>query len=186
MITAADILHDLETIAYRRLVSGYPDRVALAGVRALLDCLYLNFRGQFMYVPTHFNRDARTRYEQIWHDFTGHNHDALALKYKMSRQRIYIIINQMRTAHVRKRQDDLFAADIAAEDSRPLTQIVFESYLPHELERAGVCPDDAQALAGELFQHLCVTYPGIAIRITHAMWQQRHGGDNGDLFAETA
>ncbi len=179
MIAAADVLHDLETFVYRRVAASYPERLARACARAMLDCLYLNFRAQKLYVPTQFNEHARSRYEQIWAEFTGNNYDVLACKYKLSLQRIYIIVNQMRKTHVQKRQSDLFAADLKHTDNRPLAQVVFETYLPHELERVGLASDDASQLATACFDHLCAHYPGILISITEA---HRQAGQHGDLF----
>jgi len=183
MITADAILHDLESLAYRKVLVAYPERTALACSKALFDCLFLNFRSQAMYVPTRDLTELHERYETIWREFTGHNHGELAIRHRLSLQQIYNIVNTMRTAHARKYQDDLFAHDLAADDNRPLTLVVLADYLPAELHRAGLAEDEAKTLAGDIAAHLCQAYPGISVRITEAMRNKRHNG-SGSLFDE--
>ncbi len=182
MITANDIMLDLESLAYRRVRAAYPERVALACAKALFDCLFLNFRNQAMYVPTRDLVGLHERYESIWREFTGHNHGDLAIRHRLSLQQIYNIVNTMRTAHARKHNHDLFPHDLADHDNRPLTLVVLNDYLPAELHRAGIAEDDAKALAGDIAAHLCEKYPGISVRITEAMRNKRT--DAGSLFDE--
>lgn len=181
MLSAESILHDLETFAFRAVQPGHGERVAVACARALVECLWLNFRRQYLYVPTGYHADAEVRYQAIWAEFNGRNHAELSIKHRLSLQRVYEIVKHMRQTAMRTRQADLFPlADPAP--SKPLTLIVLEDYLPADLQRAGLPEADAKTLADQIARHLCDTYPGIAIKITDAMWQKRQGG--GDLFDE--
>ncbi|MCF7963983.1 MAG: hypothetical protein K9L79_00420 [Methylobacter tundripaludum] len=185
MITADDIIGDLESLTYRKVSEAYPERIALACSKALFDCLFLNFKGQSMYVPT---RDIAAlaaldeHYEVIWQEFKGRNHTELAIRHRLSLQHIYNIVNIMRRRHMRKHQDDLFPQDLAHEDNRPLTLVVLDDYLPAELQRAGVTETEAKILAGDIAMHLCQHYPGVSVRITEAMRSKRQNS-NDDLFA---
>lgn len=184
MITADSILRDLETYVYRTVSVSHSEKTALACARALVECLFLNFRAQSMYVPTRDIKDTKalqSRYERIWADFNGHNHNELACKYRLSVQRIYAIINRMRAVCVRQRQRDLFPVPDEP-SAQPLTLTILDEYLPADLERAGLPADDAKQLAGAVATHLCATYPGISVRITEALWQKRHNPGNDDLF----
>lgn len=182
MITAADILSDLEAYTFRRvLAAGQPEKTAIACARALFDCLFLNFRKQYMYIPTSNKVVQQTRYEEIWNAFNGHNHTELAVKYRLSVMQIYNITKLMRANNIRQRQADLFPVP-EDEAEKPLTLVVLEDYLPAELERAGLPLALATKVAGELATHLCATYPGISVRMTESLWQKRLAPGNDDLF----
>ena len=181
MITADSILLDLETYIYRMVSVSHPEKTALACARALVECLFLNFRAQSMYVPTGDQKALQSRYERIWADFNGHNHNELACKYRLSVQRIYSITNRMRAVSVRQRQRDLFPTPDEP-SAKPLTLTILDEYLPADLERAGLAADDAKQVASAVATHLCATYPGISVRITEALWQKRHNPGNDDLF----
>lgn len=183
MITADDILKDLEAFTYRQVLASHPERIALAAVSALFECLFLNFRKQYMYIPTSDKAVLADRYDAIWNDFRGHNHKELGIKYRYSEQQIYSIIKQMRRVQVSLRQHDLFPLPDQT-PVKPLTLVVLEDYLPADFERAGLPQDEAVQLAGAIADYLCQTYPGISVRITEALWQKRQGGGNDDLFAE--
>lgn len=182
MITADSILRDLERFVYDQVCRLHAPKTALACAGALFDCLYLNFRKQYLYVPTSDREALHERYEAIWADFKGHNHNELSVKYHLSVQQIYSIIGKMRRQHVRQRQADLFPVP-SDEPDKPLTLTVLEDYLPHDLQRVGLPEPDARQLAQQVADYLCATYPGISIRITEAMRKQRER-DNGDLFDE--
>lgn len=181
MITADDVLHDLESRVYNAVQPAHGQRLALACARALAECLYLNFQAKYLYVPTGYYVEADQRHQAIWDDFTGRNHDELSIKYGISKQRVYKIVNAMRKSPKRNRQADLFPEE--ENDPRPLVLIVLGDYLPAELQRVGLPADESHAVADAIAQHLCASYPGISIRITAALWQKRKGG-NLDLFAD--
>jgi hypothetical protein len=181
MITADHILQDLEAYAYRRVLVNHPERIARACAGALFQCLFLNFRKQYMYVPTSDKSELHDRYESIWHDFNGRNHGELAIRHRLSIQQIYTITNQMRREQIKTRQQDLFPLPDTP-ISKPLTLVVLEDYLPADLQRAGLPVDQANHLASEIADYLCATYPGISIRITEAMWNKRSKPDSDDLF----
>lgn len=182
MITAADILHDLEAFTYRRvLAAGQPEKTAISCARALFDCLFLNFRKQYMYIPTSNKGAQQTRYEDIWHEFNGHNQAELAVKHRLSVQQIYSIIKLMRAINVRERQRDLFPLREQVVE-KPLTLVVLEDYLPADLERAGLPLELATQVACEVATHLCATYPGISVRMTESLWQKSRKPGNDDLF----
>ncbi|WP_026601677.1 Mor transcription activator family protein [Methylomonas sp. 11b] len=182
MITAADILSDLEAYTFRRvLAAGHPEKTALACSRALFDCLFLNFRKQYMYVPTTDKAAQKTRYEEIWNAFTGHNHAELSMRYRLSVPQIYSITKLMRANNIRQRQHDLFPLPDEEAD-KPLTLVVLEDYLPADLERAGLPLELAIQVASEVAIHLCATYPGISVRMTESLWQKRQQPGNDDLF----
>jgi len=183
VISADDILRDLEAFTFKQVGASHPELVAIACARALFECLFLNFRKQYLYVPTGTNHVLQQRHEMIWREFNGRNYGELAIKHKLSLQQIYNVINVMRADAVRRRQADLFAADIAEIERRPLLMVVMQDYLPADLQRAGLAAAESHVIASEIAGYLCATYPGISIRITEAM-RQRRRGDNGDLFDE--
>jgi Mor family transcriptional regulator len=182
MITADSILHDLETYTYQTVLASHAENIALACAGALFECLFLNFRKQYLYVPTSDKAALQDKYEAIWGDFNGRNYAELSIKYHLSVQHIYTIVGLMRKSAVRQRQADLFPLDDEAE-ARPLALVVLEDYLPHDLQRAGLSEPDAYAIAGKIADHLCQTYPGLSIRITESMRNRRQAG-NADLFDE--
>lgn len=56
------------------------------------------FGGQQWYIPKPDRIHRLSLYEQIWAEFDGSNHQALAIKYKLSYQHVYKIIARMRKA----------------------------------------------------------------------------------------
>lgn len=182
MITADSILRDLEALTYSTVRATHAEKTALACAGALFECLFLNFRKQYLYVPTSDKDALHDKYEAVWRDFKGHNHNELSIKYRLSVQQIYNITNRMRRDNVRRIQHDLFPLP-EAKPEKAIVLTVLEDYLPHDLQRAGLSADEAVLTARTVADYLCATYPGISIRITEAM-RNRRQGDNGDLFAE--
>lgn len=181
MINTDDVLHALESQIYQAVVASHGDKTARACARAMVECLFLNFRKGYLYIPTTDMASLQEHYARIWNDFSGRNHNELAIKYHLSVQRIYAITKEMRKAYVKTRQHDLFPTPEAA-STKPLTLVVMEDYLPHELTRVGLPLDAAKRISTDLAVFLCQTYPGISIRITEAHWQKRNGGGSEDLF----
>lgn len=184
MITGEAVLHDIESRVYQAVCQAHGERMALACVRALATCLYLNFKARLIYIPTGYHADAEQRFDAIWADFTGRNHAELSIKYRISLQRVYEIVKFMRKAALQTRQADLFPHD-EPESNKPLILAVLHDYLPAELRRVGLPQHEAENLAADLGRHLIATYPGIQFCVSAAMWQKRQGG-NGDLFADIA
>lgn len=60
------------------------------------------------YFPKGVAMQYYRRYRQIYQDFTGSNHTDLAKRYHLSIQRIYKIIDIVRTEEIRRRQRDIF------------------------------------------------------------------------------
>lgn len=185
MITSDTVIGTLERYVYAEVAKRYPERTALAASRALFECLYLNFRGQYMYVPTRApsERDQlEQKYESVWHDFNGRNHADLALKYRLSLQQIYAITRIMRQHHRRAIQTSIFPEPDEQPVKRPLTLNVLEEYLPADLARTGLDENDAKQLAEAVAEHLTQQYPGLSFRITDEMRKKRETDGTDDLF----
>lgn len=186
MITADNILSDLKTMVYRTVAAAHGESRALSCVRAVVDCLYLNFRRQLIYVPTPLRHNSQVNIEHIWHDFNGRNHIELATKYRVSTQWVYRVIKQMRKRHTSRYQSDLFPK-VEENDPRPALLAVLQDYLPADLQRAGLPAPAAAELANAIADHLTAHYSGISIKITGELWHSHRGDDgNHDLFGMTA
>lgn len=77
------------------------------------DCAHAQCKtwgGLLIYFPKAdaLTRDARDA--SIFNDFTGHNHDDLAIKYDTTVQSIYRIVARVQQAESDRRQGKLFAA----------------------------------------------------------------------------
>lgn len=182
MITADSILHDLEAYVFAVVCQTHPEKTALACAGALFECLFLNFRKQCLYVPTSDKNALLDKYQSVWRDFRGHNHNELSIKYRLSVQQIYTIIKIMRRDSIRQVQSDLFPLP-ETETDKPIVLAVLEDYLPHELQRAGLSIEQSIELARKIADYLCASYPGISIRITESMRNRRQRGSH-DLFDE--
>jgi Mor family transcriptional regulator len=180
MITAESILRDLEAYTYARVSLQHPEKLALACAKALFECLYLNYRGQYLYIPNTDKDALLEKYAAIWNDFNGRNHAELSIRYHRSVQQIYSIIKAMRTQQIRQRQSDLFPLP-EEKPVKPLVLTVLEDYLPADLQRAGLPGTESHALAKQIADYLCATYPGLQIRITESLWARRNRHE-GDLF----
>jgi len=183
MITAADIMNDLETYIYKEVCATYGEKKAVASAKALFDCLWLNFRKGLMYIPSSYRASLTERNELIWSDFTGNNHHELAIKYRITLPQIYTIINKMRDAHLRKNQADLFPLpDSDSESSKPITLYVIEEYLPAELIKCGLSEFDAQSVAQKISVYLCQKFPGVSICISDVLRNSRAQNSQLELF----
>jgi len=182
MITAADVVHDLEQQCFAAVSQELGEKTALACADALFDCLYLNFKGQNLYIPT-IARDAnKQRYEAIWEAFDGRNINELAVQYRLSIQSIYNITRAMRKRKLAGLQGDLFGAPPPPEPAKPLTLEVFDELLPPELTRAGYPAERSRQLARMLSDYLCQRYPGLLLRISGEMRKQRGDHRQDSIF----
>ncbi len=67
--------------------------------------------GQNIYIPRAVSLLAHERDRQIWNEFNGHNHAALAKKFGVSMQWIYRIIDRVQKEEIARRQIDMFSND---------------------------------------------------------------------------
>lgn len=181
MITAELVMQDLESYLYKEIIQNYDENKALASTRALFECLYLNFRGQLMYVPTSDKTEMTSLHALIYRDFSGTNHKDLAIKYKRSLPNIYAITKTEKVKEMRKCQDDMFPLP-EIEITRPITLMVIEDYLPYELIKCGIMDKDAKSLAEKLSRFLCKNFPGIAICISDTLRKKRVDQSQLSLF----
>lgn len=149
MITSKDVMADLQAFV-RNEVSDPKTGDACAA--AVLECFGLNFRYQTIYVPTQTqrNKEVSQRNKDILSDFIGHNHNELAIKYRLSLQTIYKIIRESR----RK-------AESGEKPLKPILLLVVDEYLPPDLIKAGLSESDAMALSQKVADYLCDKYPGV-------------------------
>ena len=181
MITADQILHELETLVIKEVSVSHGEKKAIACSKALFDCLWINFRKSLMYVPTTDKEQFIIKYETIWNDFTGRNHQDLAIKYRLSLQQIYNIIKVSKRLNTPKYQDDIFPL---SEDktTKPLTLYVLDEYLPHELTKCGLSDVEAKEIAKKIAIFLCANFPGISICISDALKKKRSTKNQDDIF----
>lgn len=67
-------------------------------VAYLVTCGIINhFGGENLYIPRNVSGKTAKRNQQIYDEFTGDNHDQLARKYGITRQRVYAIIKEFST-----------------------------------------------------------------------------------------
>jgi Mor family transcriptional regulator len=181
MITADDILSDISAVAYQAILVTHGECLALASARAVVDCLYLNFRRQYIYVPTPSRQGWQDRHDRIWQEFNGRNHAELAAKYRVSTQWVYQVVKHMRQEQIKTRQADLFPLPETG-DTRQTLMAVLQDYLPADLRRAGLSDSESDAVASVVALRLTERYPGISFKISAELWRQRRGDETGDLF----
>lgn len=181
MITSEDIIQAVEAYIYKECVKSYNEKVALACTNAVFECLYLNFKGQLMYIPTLNNTQVTKQHEEIYKDFTGANHKDLAIKYNRSLQNIYSIVNNYRDKEIRQRQVDMFPIKNEPKN-KPITLSVIEEYLPYEFKKISLSDQDADNLSKKLALFLCQNYPGISICFSEIMRKKRHNKNQLSLF----
>lgn len=66
-----------------------------------------HFGGRQVYLPKGDHLDKALRDNQIWHEFNGKNHEALAEKYRLTVVGIYRIIATQRQLHINRIQPKL-------------------------------------------------------------------------------
>lgn len=165
MINAESIMIELENIVYQDLVSTYCERIASNCSRALLDCLWLNFRKVCLYIPTSDRLAIHARNVEMWKKFNGNNYTDLAIKYRISVQQVYSIIKIMR-AEFSYHENNQYK-------NRPLLLLVINEYLTDDFIRCGLSTEQAKVTAQRVADHLCENYPGVSIRITDTLKASR-------------
>lgn len=104
------LLEDLVRIATKILAAELGldrDKAELVGMQ-IADTFAVECGGQSTYIPKAFHFRRYKQYMQIWEEFTGDNHNELALKHDLSVQSIYAILKGIRQIELKKRQPDLF------------------------------------------------------------------------------
>lgn len=168
MITGQSVIDDLKSLVYREVAKNYPEPVALACTNALIQCLYLNFKNQLMYIPTATKDDIKKKHDLIYNEFKGNNHKDLAVKFRLSLQSIYKIVDQKRRKHISDIQSDLFPLPKEI-NITPVTYLVIQEYLPAEFLKCNISDIYTKQLVDNISKYLQDNYPGISICISKKM-----------------
>lgn len=158
MITGETILQGLENFTYDKVVSKYGKNTALSSVKALFDCLWINFRGQIIYIPTSDGMGTKRRNESIVKDFNGFNHGELSIKYRLSFQAIYSILRKARLENSLK--DNAYISTPPKKE-RPAMFLIIYEYLPIKLVNIGIHESNALLLSENIAHYLCKQFPGV-------------------------
>lgn len=75
------------------------------------------YGGQVIYVPKAARQKTHRRWQQMWDQFTGHNHADLARKFGMGVHGVYKALAVMRHEHARRAQGDMFREPPPADDT---------------------------------------------------------------------
>ncbi|QRQ81086.1 Mor transcription activator family protein [Paralysiella testudinis] len=107
--TVKDFVAVLTDAVLRQLLSqGMPRSKAEAAADEVVDLVIDELGGWNFYVPKDISTRARARNRKIYEEWSGNNHDDLALKYGLTRTRIYTIIKEVRAQIFAEKQSDLF------------------------------------------------------------------------------
>jgi len=168
MINAESVMQELEQVVYQAAFLTHGEKIAGACSSALFDCLWLNFRTQYLYVPTSDRQALDGRNLAMWQEFTGKNYQELAVKYRLSAQQVYAIIKKMRLMY--SDRSGKLAKD------KPLLLWVIDEYLKADFVRCGLSAQEAETIAQNVAAYLCKHFPGVSIRITDANKAARQQG----------
>ncbi|HHR0444953.1 TPA: Mor transcription activator family protein [Pseudomonas aeruginosa] len=72
--------------------------------------------GQQLYVPKGVHVQASKLHQQLFDEFNGRNHRALAMKYNVSLQFVYQVVKRLRLAFIAQNQGDLFHHPVEDEE----------------------------------------------------------------------
>lgn len=185
MITADSILIELEKLAYKEVCAKWDEKTALACTKTIVNCLYLNFKGRLMYIPSAKKKqeteELQKLYASIYKEFTGNNQKELAIKYGRSEQNIYSITKKQKNKHILEMQTDLFPRE-QAPDKRPTTLVIIEDYLPNELTHCGLSKQEASELSTKIATHLCANFAGVSISLSEAIVNKRNNDAQTSIF----
>lgn len=110
-----ELVTDLEDQMTACLLSELPieRKKALALSKKVARHITDNWGGQLIYIPKNHLGQLSERDMQVYRDFDGRNHAALAKKYHLTVQQIYKIVKEVGRRERAKNQGDLFgdAAD---------------------------------------------------------------------------
>jgi Mor family transcriptional regulator len=182
VITIEVLISSLEQYIYQQVLPLKNEKTAIACANAFTECLYLNFRGQLIYVPTSDGEGKAKEYQAIYADFNYHNHQELAVKYRRSLANIYAIVKQMQRAELRKHQTDVFSTVVEDKKDRPITLSVIHEYLPHEFVKLGLTEKEAAQLAEKIASKLCQLFPGVLVFVSKNLIKKRQSPGQTDLF----
>ena len=99
-----DVLYDMAQVLIVKLQSeGIEEEKARPASLNAVDEIRKVYGGQSIYFQKVLDEKIRKRNEQIFTEFTGENHDELAMKYGVTVVHIYRIIQQVRTARRRQK-----------------------------------------------------------------------------------
>lgn len=90
------------------LIGGLPRSTAEKVGEVVVDYVLDEFGGENIYVPRNISGIVRRRNRQIYEEWSGNNHDELAKKYNITRQRVYAIIKEERQRIYAEKQIDMF------------------------------------------------------------------------------
>jgi Mor family transcriptional regulator len=104
-----ELLIDLATTIGEALEkTGVPPERAADAAFAATEHVRKRWSGQHLYLPKGIHYELSNRDREIWAEFDGHNHSALARKHDLTSMRIYQIIKRLRALHIKRTQPDLF------------------------------------------------------------------------------
>jgi mor transcription activator family protein len=110
----ADRVHEftaalLDSLARQMiLIGGLPRSTAEKVSEVVVDYVLDEFGGENIYIPRNISGRARARNRKIYEEWSGNNHEELAKKYNITRQRVYAIIKEERQRIFAEKQADLF------------------------------------------------------------------------------
>ncbi|OAI12061.1 hypothetical protein A1507_19220 [Methylomonas koyamae] len=148
MTIAEQFIKDLETFINDQ-AADLNEKDKKACIDAALNCLRLNFKYQTIYIPTQDRQALLSRNKAIYADFTGHNHNDLARKHRLSLQQIYSIIRNQRKA-----------AEGVAKPDKPVFLLVLDEHLPFDIAATGVSQNYAAALSQKIAAYILENYAG--------------------------
>jgi Mor family transcriptional regulator len=106
--TAPEFLADLLDFNKQVLMeNGFAEEKATEIARQVSKKMCERWGGQLIYFPYWLREEISERDRNIYAEFNGKNHAALSLKYKLSVQAIYRIVELMRREEVAERQKTL-------------------------------------------------------------------------------
>lgn len=110
-----EVMREIAELVTRHLVDvGIdPDRASAIG-EAAAESVREHHGGTLLYLPKGHTMRTRRRWQAIWDEFTGTNHEALALKHGVNVKAVYKILGVMRAEQRKKTQGDLFQPPAAA------------------------------------------------------------------------
>jgi Mor family transcriptional regulator len=182
VITIERLVSTLEQYIYQQVLPLKNEKAAIACAHAFTECLYLNFRGQLIYVPTSDGSEVHDLHQRIYADFRYDNHQELAVKYRRSLANIYAIVKQMQRTEIRKHQSDLFSAAADEKKAMPITLSVIHDYLPHEFMKFGLAQEESTQLAVKISSTLCHMFPGVLVFVSKNLIKNRQSIGQIDLF----
>ncbi|PPD36758.1 MAG: hypothetical protein CTY18_02950 [Methylomonas sp.] len=181
VIDSQSIVTGIEHVVFNAVLNDIGNEgMAIKAVRSTLECLYINFRGQVIYIPNKYHNQKSDRHSAIYAEFNGLNHKQLAVKYGVSTKCIYEVVKKMRTKAINERQQQLFELDEAEE--RPILIQVLDDYVPAELARSGINQDMARLISSNIAGYLMDQYPGILFTFSKQLYDAKNCVDNHDLF----